>query len=222
MAGDDQGPATSLSDCVAISRLACTARVECGIVSQCFVHQCPRDWKADEPTGAHPRQRSERRKSTPPSAHPGLIASIERSSGCSSLAILGESNRQASRGRTYGGIAVSGLGLPAISPTYTFWSAMYYGTRALATSEASARTPAQPVATGATLRALRRLDQLICRPSCVGLSPEVALEELVDGARSPFLGAEPSRAREQSGTNAGQWLRRVPTLAESDRHVRET
>ena len=62
-------------------------------------------------------------ESAPPSAYPNLIASIERSSGCSSLAILGRSNRQASCGRTHGGIVLSGWGMPAISRIQTFWGA---------------------------------------------------------------------------------------------------
>jgi hypothetical protein len=69
-------------------------------------------------------------ESAPPSAYPDLIASIERSSGCSSLAILGRSNRQASCGRTHGGIVLSGRGLPAISRIQTFWGRRLRYTRA--------------------------------------------------------------------------------------------
>jgi hypothetical protein len=53
----------------------------------------------------------------------------------SSLANLGRSNRQASNGRTHGWIAVSGLGMHAIS-RYRRSEGDVSGTRALATSEA--------------------------------------------------------------------------------------
>ena len=54
-------------------------------------------------------------ESAPPAAHSSLAASIERPSGCSSLATLRRSNRQTSYGRTHGGIAISGLGLPGMT-----------------------------------------------------------------------------------------------------------
>ena len=54
-------------------------------------------------------------ESAPPAAHSNLAASIERPSGCSSLATLRRSNRQTSYGRTHGGIAISGLGLPGMT-----------------------------------------------------------------------------------------------------------
>ena len=53
-------------------------------------------------------------ESATPSAYPELVASIERSSGCSSLAIPGRANRKASDGRTHFRIDVSGLGPPTI------------------------------------------------------------------------------------------------------------
>jgi hypothetical protein len=54
-------------------------------------------------------------ESATPAAHSSLTASIERPSGCSSLATLRRSNRQTSYRRTHRGIATSGLGLPGMS-----------------------------------------------------------------------------------------------------------